>query len=91
MPSTVQPVVVTRDPARLQAFYSSLLGAAGVSRFPDDGAPFFVQLQVGNSELGLVSNTGAAVTAGRVLLSIEVDSVDALLPPGGRSRRRVTG
>jgi predicted enzyme related to lactoylglutathione lyase len=91
VPSTVQPVVVTRDLARLQAFYSSLLGAAEVGRVPDDGAPFFVRLQVGNSELGLVSNTGAAATAGRVLLSIEVDSVDALLPRVAALGGQVTG
>ncbi|MGY1640767.1 VOC family protein [Geodermatophilus sp. SYSU D00703] len=64
MTSTIRPILVTPDVDRLLAFYTGVLG-----------------LQVGESELGL-SADGSAVPGepGRMLLSIEVDDVDALLP-----------
>ena len=81
MPSTVRPVIVTNDIERLHGFYTSLLGAEQNFRYPEEGAAFYIGLQLGDSELGLSSDT--AVTPGdpgRMLLSIEVPDVDALLP-----------
>ena len=79
--TTVRPIIVTADLDRLLTFYTELLGAEEVQRFPEDGPVFYVGLTLGDSELGL--STDAAVVAGppgRMLLSIEVADVDALLP-----------
>ena len=81
MPVTIRPIIVTADLDRLLAFYTGLLGATEIMRFPDDGPVFYVGLALGDSELGLSSD--AAVVAGdpgRMLLSIDVPDVDALLP-----------
>jgi len=78
---TVQPIVVTADLGRLQHFYTALLGGVQVRRTPEDGPAFYVGLRIGDSELGLVADTDAAAAGAsqRILLSIEVDDVDALL------------
>jgi predicted enzyme related to lactoylglutathione lyase len=81
VPDTVRPIIVTPDIAALSAFYTGLLGATEVFRYPDEGAPFYVGLRIGDSELGL--SAGGDVTPGepgRMLLSIEVDDVDRVLP-----------
>jgi predicted enzyme related to lactoylglutathione lyase len=80
VPSTVRPIIVTPDVDRLLAFYTGVLGATETMRYPEDGPVFYVGLQVGDSELGL-SSDGSVMTGepGRMLLSIEVDDVDALL------------
>ncbi len=81
MPSTVQPTVVTANLERMLAFYSGLPGASETQRFPPEGPVFFVGLRIGDSDLALVSDEGAAgAPAGRVLLSVEVADVDGLLP-----------
>ena len=81
MPSTIRPIIVTADLDRLLAFYTELLGARELMRFPDDGPVFYVGLALGDSELGLSSDASVvAGEPGRMLLSIEVDDVDALLP-----------
>jgi predicted enzyme related to lactoylglutathione lyase len=79
--TTIRPVVVSHDLERLLAFYTGLLGAREVMRFPDDGPVFYVGLALGDSELGISSDTGVQPgSPGRMLLSIEVPDVDALLP-----------
>jgi predicted enzyme related to lactoylglutathione lyase len=84
MPTTVRPIIVTNDLERLLAFYTGLLGAQEVMRFPEDGPVFYVGLQLGDSELGLSSDSGVSPgEPGRMLLSIEVPDVDALLPNVG--------
>ena len=81
MPSTIRPILVTPDLDRLLAFYSGLLGAVEVMRFPEDGPPFYVGLEIGNSELGIsVAAEAQTGSPGRTLLSIDVPDVDALLP-----------
>jgi predicted enzyme related to lactoylglutathione lyase len=80
MAKTVRPILVSNDLDRLLTFYTTLLGAKEVLRFPEDGPAFYVGLILGDSELGLASNASVTPGApGRVLLSIEVDDVDALL------------
>jgi predicted enzyme related to lactoylglutathione lyase len=77
---TIQPIVVTAHIDRLQRFYTALLGGVQVRRTPDDGPVFYVGLRVGDSELGLVSDADAPADAPqRMLLSVDVDNVDALL------------
>ena len=81
MPATIRPVIVTNDLDRLLAFYTGLLGAKEVIRFPEDGPVFYVGLSLGDSELGLSSDADVQPgSLGRMLLSIEVPDVDVLLP-----------
>ena len=81
MPANIRPIIVTADLDRLLAFYTQLLGAEEVMRFPEDGPVFYVGLRIGDSELGLSSDPGVSPgEPGRMLLSIEVPDVDALLP-----------
>ncbi|MEI5102433.1 VOC family protein [Streptomyces sp. PmtG] len=82
MPATIQPMLITPDVIRLQAFYAQLLGAEQTVRVPDDGPVFFVTLRVKDSEIGLVANEKAPLgVPQRSLLSVMVDDVDALLDP----------
>ena len=81
MPATIRPVIVTKDLDRLLAFYTGLLGAKEVIRFPEHGPVFYVGLSLGDSELGLSSDADVQPgSPGRMLLSIEVPDVDVLLP-----------
>jgi predicted enzyme related to lactoylglutathione lyase len=80
VPSTVQPILVTRDLERVSSFYRSLLGAAETERVPTDGPTFYVGLRIGDSDVGLVADGEAPDGPQRMVLSIEVPDVDALLP-----------
>jgi predicted enzyme related to lactoylglutathione lyase len=81
VPATVRPIIVSNDLGRLLAFYTELLGAREVLRFPEDGPVFYVGLALGDSEVGLSSDESVVPgDPGRMLLSIEVPDVDALLP-----------
>lgn len=89
MARSLQPMIVTPDLDRLLRFYTDLLGAKETMRVPQDGPIFFLGLRIGDSELGLVADANADVTAAqRMLLSADVEDVDALLahvePLGGR-------
>jgi predicted enzyme related to lactoylglutathione lyase len=80
MPPTIRPVIVTDDLDGLLAFYSSLLSAEQIFRYPEEGAAFYIGLRVGDSELGIASDADVVPgEPGRMLLSIEVPDVDALL------------
>ena len=80
MPSTILPIIATPDLERLLVFYSSLLGAVETERVPDGGPTFYVGLRVGDSDVGLVADGEAREGPQRMLLSIDVPDVDALLP-----------
>ncbi len=91
MPSAVQPVLVTRDLDRLVRFYAGVAGAVVTDRVPDDGPVFYQGLRIADPDLGIVADAEVTIgSPGRVLLSIEVDDVDAALPRvvefGGTSR-----
>jgi predicted enzyme related to lactoylglutathione lyase len=91
VPSSVQPIIVTPELERLVSFYTDLFDAKETFRVPEAGPTFFVGLQIGQSELGLVSDPAAQLNAPqRMLLSVEVEDVDRLLPRvtqlGGRVR-----
>ena len=91
MASTVQPVLVTTDLDRLHAFYADLLGAVATSRVPDEGPVFYQGLRIGDSDIGMVADHAAPGAAGRVLLSVAVADVGALVPRVGELGGRVTG
>ncbi|HEX2075590.1 MAG TPA: VOC family protein [Geodermatophilus sp.] len=80
MPGSVTPIIVTADLERLARFYTGLTGAEESTRVPEDGPVFYLGLRMGDGELGIVSDASVAPgTPGRVLLSLEVDDVDARL------------
>ncbi|MFI2618228.1 VOC family protein [Streptomyces sp. NPDC018584] len=88
MPAAVQPIVITPDVDRLQAFYGDLLGAEVTERYPQDGVVFFVELRIGDGRFGIAANPAIETgPPGRVLLSVAVDAVDDVLgrvePLGG--------
>jgi predicted enzyme related to lactoylglutathione lyase len=81
MPGTVLPIIATPELERLVGFYSALLGAKETTRVPDEGPTFYVGLQVGDGELGLVANADVDIAAPqRILISVDVTDVDAALP-----------
>ena len=96
MPATVQAILCTPGIERLRGFYTELFGATQTLRVPDDGPVFYLGLRVGGSELGLVVNdsvsTGSARETGqRLLISVEVDDVDATLERVEQLGGRVLG
>jgi predicted enzyme related to lactoylglutathione lyase len=92
MPSTVQPIIITADLGRLGTFYTALLGAKETGRVPEEGATFFLGLRIGDSDLGLVADTGVEEgVASRMLLSVDVDDVDAHLARVAALGGRVKG
>jgi predicted enzyme related to lactoylglutathione lyase len=94
MTSTIQPVILTPDLDRLLTFYTATFDAKEVGRVPADGPTFYVGLQIGDSTLGIVADNGADVEAGdrqRILISVEVDDVDVLLPQIEGAGGRVEG
>ncbi len=77
MPATLQPVIVTPSLPLLLAFYKALFGAVEISRVPDDGPAFYVGLQIGNAELGVVADGEARVDAPqRILLNVNVGDLN---------------
>ena len=77
---TITPVIITRDLDRLVRFYTDLFAATETTRVPDEGPIFYLGLQIGDSALGLVVNTEVQEGgAHRILLSVDVDDVDACL------------
>lgn len=80
MSPTIRPIIVTAGLDRLLAFYTGVLGARENFRYPEEGPVFSVGLALGDSELVLVADASLqSGSPGRVLLSIEVPDVDALL------------
>ncbi|NJC71692.1 extradiol dioxygenase [Planosporangium thailandense] len=87
--TSIQPVIITPDVNRLRSFYERVLGAVEFSRVPAEGPAFYLGLKAGDAELGLVADADVEPgTPQRILLSVAVDDVDALLervePAGGR-------
>ncbi|MFZ2115960.1 MAG: VOC family protein [Pseudonocardiaceae bacterium] len=61
-------------------------------RVPEEGATFFLGLRIGDSDLGLVADTGVEEgVASRMLLSVDVDDVDAHLARVAALGGRVKG
>lgn len=84
----IQPIILTSDLKTVQAFYEQVFGATEVYRYPKKGRVFFKTLRIGDAELGLVVQEADVAAPPRIVLSISVDDVDALLPlvepAGGR-------
>ncbi|WP_250031250.1 VOC family protein [Paractinoplanes maris] len=79
--TSIQPIVGTPDLPRLRAFYETVLGATQTLRVPEDGPEFYVELRIGATTLGLVQEEKTQIGAPvRIILSADVEDVDALLP-----------
>ncbi|HVH23162.1 MAG TPA: VOC family protein [Pseudonocardia sp.] len=92
MARTLQMIINTPQLSRLIAFYTELLGAKETLRVPDEGPIFYLGLQIGDSELGLVADPAADLTSPqRILLSVEVDDVDELVPRVAQLGGRLLG
>ncbi|MBB2948797.1 putative enzyme related to lactoylglutathione lyase [Actinoplanes lutulentus] len=79
--TSIQPIAGTPDLPRLRAFYETVLGATQTFRVPEDGPEFYVELRIGATTLGLVHEADTTIGAPvRIILSADVDDVDALLP-----------
>lgn len=90
--TTAQPVIITPNLDRQRTFYERLFGAVETTRFPADGPAFFVGLKLGDSHIGLVHEAGVDLSApSRILLSVEVGHVDALLERVEAAGGRVLG
>jgi predicted enzyme related to lactoylglutathione lyase len=77
MPPTLQPVIVTPSMPLLLAFYKALFGAVEIARVPENGPAFYVGLQIGNAELGVVADGDAQIDAPqRILLNVNVGDLD---------------
>lgn len=87
----IQPIIPTSNLPELQAFYEQVFDAREVSRYPERGKVFFKTLAIGDAELGLVVKETDTSAAPRVVLSISVDDVNALLPLVERAGGRVQG
>lgn len=72
------PILTTPDLARSLRFYRDLLGAAVTYRFPPDGEPGYVGLQLGGSHLGIgQQDEPGDLTNDRVTLWVYTDDCDA--------------
>jgi predicted enzyme related to lactoylglutathione lyase len=92
MPSAVQPMLITADVERLHAFYAGVARASVTNRTPSAGPVFYLGLRIGTSDLGIVSDASVdGAPAGRIILSIEVPDVDAVLDEVRRLGGAVTG
>ena len=77
---TVQPVISTPDLERSLEFYTRLFNAERTLQVPPEGSAFYLRLQIGDSDIGLVVDDGAPLESPqRMLLSIDVDDVDRYL------------
>lgn len=77
MPSPITSIICTGDPEGLVQFYSSVVGATEVGRYPDEGDVFYIFMNVGGADLGIVNELPEGGNQTRIVLSFEVPDVDA--------------
>jgi lactoylglutathione lyase len=75
------PIISTPDLVRALVFYSSLLGGTVVYRFPDEGEPQYVGLDLGSSHIGIGvdPDLGADAPPQRFSLWVYADNCDAVV------------
>lgn len=71
------PILSTPDLPRLLAFYTGGLDAEETYRFPDDGAPGYVALEVAGAQLGLAADPASAGADGPQRHALWVYCTDA--------------
>jgi predicted enzyme related to lactoylglutathione lyase len=87
----IQPVIITPRLDAVQAFYSQVFDALEVARYPETGPVFYKTLKIGDAELGLDAEEADTSAPPRMVLSIDVADVDALLPLVSAAGGRVQG
>ena len=71
------PILTTPDLPRSLGFYGDLLGGKVTYRFPPDGEPSYVGMQVGRTHLGIGrQDQPGALTNNRVTLWVYADDCD---------------
>ena len=74
----VFPIVVTGDMKRALGFYRDLLGGQVTYRFPVDGDPGYVALDIGSSHVGVgLDQEAAQQPRGRISLWVYAEDCDA--------------
>ena len=75
------PILSTPDLARALGFYEDLLGGMVTYRFPDEGEPQYVGLDLGTSHLGIGADPelDAVAASQRFSLWIYVDDCDVVI------------
>lgn len=76
---TTFPILSTPDLGRAQAFYCDLMDGRVSYRFPAEGAPAFVTIEIGGSTIGLGADPDTARSGhdDRFALWVYVDDCDA--------------
>ncbi len=87
----IQPIITTPNIERVQAFYQQVFGATLGRRYPEDGPVFYQALVIGDAELGLVAEDADTSVPPRIVLSIDVADVNALLPRVDAAGGRILG
>lgn len=80
------PIFTSRDLARASAFYVEHLDAKVTYRFPPEGAPVYLSLQIGASPFGLGLDPTTPEGPSRASLWVYVEDCDAAV-----ERLRVAG
>jgi lactoylglutathione lyase len=72
------PILIVADLSRSRRFYCGLLGGVEVYRFPPDGEPGYVTVQIGSSRIGIGVDPSAAPTLGapRIELCVYTENCD---------------
>ena len=83
---TMFPMLSVEDLGAARGFYGGLLGGEETFRFPKEGAPAFVVLRLGESDLGLATlgeplhgRSLRPATGHRIELCVYVDDLDAVV------------
>lgn len=71
------PILSTSDLPRLLAFYIAGLDAEETYRFPEDGTPGYVALDVGGARLGIAADPASAAADGPQRHALWVYCTDA--------------
>ncbi|XVU30297.1 VOC family protein [Actinoplanes sp. CA-054009] len=71
------PILTTPDLPRSLRFYRDLLGGEVTYQFPPEGAPAYVSVKLGGSQLGIgQQDTPEALTNNRITLWVYADDCD---------------
>ena len=73
------PMYSTPSLDRALGFYRDLLGGVVTYRFPPDGPPVYVGLQIGKSHLGIGEDAAARPPAPSVELCVYTDDMDGAM------------
>lgn len=73
----IYPILSTGRLPEMLHFYRDLVGATETYRFPDEGEPAYVGLQLGGAELGIGASDDPPPPQSRVDMCLYADDCDA--------------